>query len=144
MPSTTNSLPGYWCGVRQLVQHLRGSVRRSMPDRLSEQSLERLDVPARGPQLQLGVAARRAAGAGSRRPRSCSSIPADVWAWLRSRLFGQAQHRGQRADHPPGRGRQGAELRVRLLRRRPRRWYRAMQRDGFDLVRFESRAGRRS
>src|SRR5688572_9623805 len=62
IPSTTNSFPGYSCGVIRFVSMrerflvLAGGDLES--DRLAEDLLERRDVAMGRPQLELGVAAR--------------------------------------------------------------------------------------
>src|SRR4029079_3740275 len=56
MPSTTNSFPGYSCRLVSVF-----SISLSAPlnvERFPNDSFERLRVPRRGPQLQLGVARR--------------------------------------------------------------------------------------
>ena len=53
MPSTTNSLPGYSCGVVRMFSMARSEGLDY--DRLADQLLERLDVPSGGPDFQLGV-----------------------------------------------------------------------------------------
>ncbi len=71
MPSTTNSFPGYSCGVVRLFSMSLFSVMIVRPARalvvaardleaqgLPEQLLERRHVPVRGPELELGVAGR--------------------------------------------------------------------------------------
>src|SRR5690349_21676723 len=60
MPSTTNSLPGYSCGLVRLfsIGVRTGGVADLDPQRLARQALERRRMPQRGPQLQLGIARR--------------------------------------------------------------------------------------
>src|SRR6185295_3935399 len=53
MPSTTNSLPGYSCGVVRLF-NIRVSADFN-PQRLAEQPLERRRMPRGGPELELLV-----------------------------------------------------------------------------------------
>src|SRR5205809_4729056 len=56
MPSTTNSLPGYSCGVVRLF-NIRVSADFD-PQRLAEQPLECRRVPRGGPELELSVPRR--------------------------------------------------------------------------------------
>src|SRR5688572_5577549 len=54
MPSTTNSFPGYSCGVLRLFS-IRGFT-RAQADRLSQDPFERRYLTMGGPELELGVA----------------------------------------------------------------------------------------
>src|SRR5262245_8681986 len=56
MPSTTNSFPGYsWGLVRVFSIRISAGLHA---ERLSNQTFKRRCVPRRGPELELGVAAR--------------------------------------------------------------------------------------
>src|SRR5207249_5930195 len=67
MPSTTNSFPGYSCGVVRLF-NICGPAHFDAK-RFPQQTLERLGVPARRPQFELRIA---------RRPNLQQSIVATV------------------------------------------------------------------
>src|SRR5688500_8754908 len=54
MPSTTNSFPGYSCGVLRLFS-IRGSTRADA-NRFSQRAFQRRYLTLGGPELQLGVA----------------------------------------------------------------------------------------
>ena len=60
IPSTTNSFPGYSCGVVRLFNMVRVfpylSAGDFEPYRRIQLALERRDVPVRRPQLQLRIA----------------------------------------------------------------------------------------
>src|SRR5918992_3131386 len=56
IPSTTNSLPGYSCGVLRLFS-IR-SFAGAQPDGLAESLLERAGLTVAGPELELGIAGR--------------------------------------------------------------------------------------
>src|SRR3954470_6798784 len=60
MPSTTNSFPGYSCGVVSLFSMWSAFLVVAAGDLesngLAEHLLERADVPVGGPQFELGVA----------------------------------------------------------------------------------------
>src|SRR6476469_4356939 len=63
MPSTTKSFPGYSCGVVRLFSMrcaflLDAPARRFEAQRPVQHLLQRLAVPVRRPQLQLGVTGR--------------------------------------------------------------------------------------
>src|SRR5215211_2539794 len=56
-PSTTNSLPGYSCGLVSVFSMGCRSADLE-PDRFAEHPLERDHVPVRGPQFELRIACR--------------------------------------------------------------------------------------
>jgi hypothetical protein len=115
--------------------NIRCSV-RAKPDRLAEYGLERLDLAARGPEFQLCVAGRAHVD-DEVIPAVVDLDPADALGMAAVEPFGQAENCGERADHPAKPWPEGAELLVRLLRRRvpvvP-----GQQRDDLGLVRIES------
>src|SRR5438094_7534949 len=134
MPSTTNSFPGYSCGLVR-VFNIRGFTHFNAK-RFSEHPLEWLGVPARRPQLELRIA---------RRPKLQQPIVAavvqieggDGLRVTAIEALGQPEHRRQRPDRAAALARQLAEARVPLLRGRttmiPRQ-----ERDCLDLVGLEA------
>src|SRR5688572_4771819 len=104
MPSTTNSLPGYSCGVIRLLSIREGFLVIAdgdfEADRLAEHALERRNVAMRRPDLELRVA-------GGAKPHEIvvgARIEVDPGQGLRVAAvepFGQPHHRRQRFDDPP-------------------------------------------
>src|SRR5712692_8139009 len=121
MPSTTNSLPEYWCGVVRLFNmglccRFRQDLAYLHPKRLADQPLERRRVAPRRPQLELRVA--------SRADLEEIVLAAIVQLETRDALrvapieaLGQAQDRRQRAHDALTLARQIGEPLVTALRR---------------------------
>src|SRR6187549_3385595 len=114
MPSTTNSFPGYSCGVLRLFS-IRSSA-GAQTDGFPQRSRERRYLTTGGPELELGVAGR---------PELYEVFVAPVVQFdARDRLrvtaverFGQPENRGKRTHRRPFFRAERAEVAVRLLRR---------------------------
>src|SRR5437867_2314588 len=134
MPSTTNSFPGYSCGLVRLF-NIRGPAHFNAK-RFPQHPLERLGVPARRPQLELRIA---------RRPNLQQPIVATIVKVERGdglrvtaiEALGQTENRRQRPDRAPALARQLVEARMPPFGSRtsmiPRQ-----ERDCLDLVGLEA------
>src|SRR6185312_5952501 len=100
MPSTTNSLPGYSCGVVSMFSMRSSGGAHLDTQRFADQPFEFRGVSRRGPQLQLGVTGR------PQLQKSIISPIVHVEAGNRLRVaaveaFGQAEHGGEDSDRFP-------------------------------------------
>src|SRR5688572_22733617 len=114
MPSTTNSLPGYSCGVLRLFSIRGGSGAQA--NRFAQRPLEGLDLTLSGPEFELGVARR----AQFDEKFLSAIVQLDAAHHLRMAAverFGEAENGREGADGPPLLGTERAEPDVRLSRR---------------------------
>src|SRR3990172_6894492 len=140
MPSTTNSFPGYSCGVVRLLSMWRLFLVIGPPhleaDGPVEHALERRGMAVRGPELQLRVARR----AQPRKIIVVARVEIDAAEGLRVtpiEPLGEPDDGGERPDGAPQRPAERGVAVVRLLRRGLAVVARD-ERNHLDLVRLQS------
>src|SRR5262245_32388382 len=135
MPSTTNSFPGYSCGLVRLF-NIRGRPAHFDAKRLVDEALERDRVTVGSPPLELGVGLGPELQQGVFAP-IVQLDAADGLRMAAVQALGEPQDRGERADHAPAGAGKATQRPVFFLRRRAT-MVPCNERDRLDFVGLEA------